>query len=246
MKRKIITLLLVAAVIVTGFSIVTERQKNKSRSELASRIISLGNEPAPVSLDDLKLSIAAYEKRIEQHVEDAAKTAVYWKILAMRLQDRGLHGEALEALERAVYYNPGDPALHNCIGISAGILAKSQHAFPGRENTDKEKYFILAEEAFLRAIELDNRYLRPRYTLGVLYTFELERPEDAIPHLERCLEISRNDVDAMFILARAYYMLNRFKDTIELYDRIIAVTKDPQKRIDAQNNRQQILGQMNG
>ena len=233
-------------------------KKNRNRRDLAERIFSEGSEAAPElsaeirgrssspeTISELRNAIATYEGRMERHVQDAAKTGTYWKILAIRLQDRGLHGEALEALECAIYYAPLDPAVHYYTGISAGIMAKSIHSFPGREN-ERDKYFMLAEEAYLRAIELDSRYLRPRYGLGVLYVFELDRPEDAIVHLERCLEISRNDVDTMFVLARAYYMVRQYQDAIDLYDRIITLSRDEQKRIDAQNNRQLILGQMYG
>jgi tetratricopeptide (TPR) repeat protein len=198
------------------------------------------------TIEGLKNSIAAYEKRIEKHVEDAAKTGTYWKILAVRLQDRGLHGEALNALDHAVYYTPEDPAIHYSIGISAGILAKSLHASPGAGGRDRGQYFTLAEQAFQRAIELDSRYLRPRYGLGVLYVFELDRPEEAVLHLERCLEISRNDVDTMFVLARAFYMMKRYQEAVDLYDRIITLTRDGKKRIDAQNNRQTALEQIYG
>jgi len=234
--------------IILGAVFYSVYQKNRVRGEFADRIISQGGGrwDRPDSIKELKSAISSYEKRIERHVEDAANTATYWKLLAARLQERGLHGEALEALERAIYYAPEDPLLHHYTGVSAGIMAKSFHLFPGRDNADRVRYYALAEDSFLRAIELDSRYLRPRYSLGVLYVFDLDRPEDAIPHLERYLEISRNDVDTMFVLARAFFMLRDFKAAVEMYDRIITITTSEQKRIDAQNNRQIILGQMYG
>ena len=233
-------------------------KRNRNRRDFAERIYSEGSEVSSDpsievrsrfspsdSILELKKAITVYEARMERHVEDAAKTGTYWKILAVRLQDRGLHGEALEALERAIYYTPVDPAVHYYTGISAGVMAKSVHSFPGREN-ERDKYFKLAEDAYLRAIELDSRYMKPRYGIGVLYVFELDRPEDAIVHLERCLEISRNDIDTMFVLARAFYMVKQYDAAIALYDRIITLSRDEQIRTDAQNNRQLVLGQMYG
>ena len=238
--------------IIFAFFGVFMYQKNASRRAFAERVfsegssVSQGGGASSESIEKIKSSIAAYEKRIDRHVKDAASTATYWKLLAVRLQERGLHGEALDALERAVYYSPTDPALQYYIGVSAGVIAKSVHVFPGSDSSDRDRYFALAEEAYLRAIELDGRYQRPRYGLSVLYVFELDRPEDAIPHLEQCLEISKNDIDVMFVLARAHYMLKNYREALELYDRIISLTKDDQKKIDAQNNRQMILGQMYG
>ena len=223
------------------------RERDKDRTDLARRIVSEGPSTGTTeSIEEVRRNIALYEKKIEQHLEDAARTGTYWKILGLRLQDLGLHGEALKALEQAIYYLPTDASLHYATGLSAGVMAKSVHAFPGRDNTEREQYFAMAEAAYLRAIELDGRYLRPRYGLGVLYVFELGRPEDAIPHLQRYLEISRNDVDVLFVLARAFYMLENYQAAVEVYDRIITLTRDEQKRIDAQNNRQVIMERMYG
>jgi tetratricopeptide (TPR) repeat protein len=246
MKGKIITLLAVVLVIVLAFFAVSQYQKNKARGEFAQRIFSSGAGNSPATVEELKAAIASNEKKIERYVNDVAQTGIYWKILASRLQDRGLHGEALEALRNAAYYLPEDPSVHYNTGLSAAIMAKASHAFPGMENIEREEYFSLAEKAFLRAIELDGRYLNPRYGLGVLYVFELDRAEEAIPYLTRYLEISRNDVDTMFVLARAYFVVGDYKAALDLYDRIITLTRDEQKRTDAQNNRQLIMGQMNG
>jgi tetratricopeptide (TPR) repeat protein len=246
MKGKIIALAAAVLVIVAAFTFLSQRQKDQARGELASRIYSSGISNPPSTVEELKAAIAANEKKIERYVNDVAQTGIYWKILASRLSDRGLYGEALQALKNAAYYLPEDPSIQYNTGLSAGIMAKSSHAFPGRENAEREEYFTLAEKAFLRAIELDGRYLSPKYGLGVLYVFELDRAEDAIPHLQKYLEISRNDVDTMFVLARAYYMVKDYKSAVALYDRIIILTRDEQKRKDAQNNRQLIMEQMNG
>ena len=225
---------------------ISRRERDRNMTDFAQRLISEGPSQTTESIEEVKRNIALYEKRIEQHVEDAAKTGAYWKILAIRLQDRGLHGEALEALKRAIYYTPTDPALHYAIGLSAGTMAKSIHLFPGTETDEREQYFAVAEEAYLRAIEIDGRYLRPRFGLAVLYVFELDRPDEAIPHLELYLQISRNDVDTMFVLARAYFMLENYQAAVELYDRIVTLTRDEQKRIDAQNNRQIVMERLYG
>ena len=246
MKSKIVTLAAVVLVIAAAISAVSQYQKNKAYGEQALRIYSSGVSNPQSSVEELKAAIAANEKKLERYVNDASKTGNYWKVLASRLQDRDLHGEALQALQKAAYFFPEDASVQYNTGLSAGIMAKASHAFPGIVNTEREGYYSLAEKAFLRAIELDGRYLRPKYSLGVLYVFELDRPEDAIPHLLKCLDISRNDIDTMFVLARAYYMTRNYKAAVDLYDRIITLTRDEQKRKDAQNNRQLVMEQMNG
>jgi tetratricopeptide (TPR) repeat protein len=243
-KEAAIGIIIMAAAAI-GLGSVVIYQRNKNRDDLASRIAALGDGP-PSTIEGLRSAIAAYEQQIEQHVRDAAQLGVYWKILATRLQDRGLHNEALKALERAIYFTPEDRVLHYMTGVSAAFVAKNIHSFPGVDRAEKDRYFMLSEEGYLRAIGLDERYLRPRYGLGVLYVFELDRPADAIPHLLRGLEISRNDTDTMFVLARAYYMTGAFEEAVEIYDRIISLTKDEEKQREAQNNRQTLMGRLYG
>jgi tetratricopeptide (TPR) repeat protein len=239
----LVAIIMVAVIVLLVVSIV---EKNAGRSALAKRIFALGGDNQGTTVEELKAAIAQYEKRIEHHVNDAAQTGIYWKLLAVRLQDRSLHGEALEALKNAVYYLPEDPAVQYYTGLSAAVMAKSTQIYPGNDDRVRQEYFALAEKAYLRAIELDPNYMQPRYGLGVLYVFELNKSEAAIPHLERYLEIFRNDVDAMFVLARACVVLHDYQTAIDLYDRIIAVSKDEVKRNEAQKNRQTVMGQIRG
>jgi tetratricopeptide (TPR) repeat protein len=238
--------ILVIGILVLVFLGILVTQRRSARNTLAARIAELGPRGGgpPETIEGLRTAISAYEVQIEQHVRDAAQTGIYWKILATRLQDRGLHNDALDALERAVYYNPEDPSLHYLIGVSAGIIAKSSYIEQNQQS--RERYYALSEAGYLRAVELDPRYVRPRYGLGVLYVFELDRPLDAIPHLLRYLEITTQDVDAMFILARAYYMTGEYQPAVDLYDTIIDLTKDADKRAEARNNKQFVLDTLYG
>ena len=250
MKRKkgavigitVVTLIILAALI------AYLHERHTLRTEFAHYIVEQGTGrwARPDAVASLRRSIAIYERRIAQHVHSAARSATYWKLLGIRLQQRGLHGEALQAFARAIDLAPEDPTLHHHTGISAAFSARSFHLFPGRDITDRVQLFNLAEEAFLRAIELDDRYLRPRYSLGVLYVFNLNMPEEAIPHLQRVLEISRNDIDTMFVLSSAFYMIGNFREAVELLDRIITLTRDEQTRINAQNNRETVMRRMHG
>ena len=246
-KKEVLTgLLVIIALILGGIGLYT-LQKFWNRNSLAARIAALGGRGGPPpSIAGLREAIAIYEDQIETHVKDAAQTGVYWKILATRLQDKGLHIEALDALESAIHYNPEDPALQYMTGISAAMVAKSYLDIAGSDPGGTARYYTLAENAYLNAIALDETYARPRYGLGVLYVFELNRPEQAVPHLLRFLELTHNDVDGMIVLAGAYYMTEQYALALELYDRIIALTKDAAKKRDAEMNRQAIMDKYYG
>ena len=212
-------------------------ESEKTNKDLAKRINELSPRGGPPrSIDDLKIAIALYENQIERNVKEGVQTGAYWKILGVRLADKKMHNDALGAFERAIYYNTEDPALYYLAGISAGKAAQSVIGFSADADKERERLYNLSENAYSRAIEMDSSYSKPMYGIGILYTFELNRPADAIPHLERYLKIETSDVPAMFVLARAYFMTENFSQAIELYDRIISRTKDQKVKEEALRN----------
>jgi tetratricopeptide (TPR) repeat protein len=238
----IAAILLLAAAVLGVY--LAERQK--SRYELARRIADLSPRGGvPTTVEGLRSAIAIYEEALEEHVRIAAQSGTYWKILAVRLADRGMHADALDALEKSIRYNGEDPTLFYLTGVSAAFMAKNALGFSqGGVQAEEDRYYTMAERAYLRAVELDSTYAKPRYGLGILYSFELDRPADAVPHLERYLELMSRDVDAMFALARSYYMTDNYEKAVDLYDRIIVSTKDADKKDEARNNRDYIMGQI--
>jgi tetratricopeptide (TPR) repeat protein len=233
----LVALILLAAV---GYGIYRWRE-DAGRTALARALAEASPRGGtPETIEGLKTAIAAYEDELARYVEYASRTGVYWKLLGSRLQDKGLHGEALEAFEQALHYTPGDPATLYLTGLSAGHVAKSALDVGG-VGLNKAHYYAVAESAYLRAIELDGSYAQPRYGLAVLYVFELGRPEEAIPHLERYLEMRRSDTDGMFVLAQAYYMAGRREEAVDCYDRIIGVTRDKDVKAQAEANRYTVL-----
>lgn len=231
--------ILVLAIIGTLLVLIYNHGQSKVRTDLAKRIAELSPRGGPPeTIEGLKKAIAAYEEQIELNVKEGAQTGVYWKILAIRLADKGMHRDALDAFERALHFNTEDPTLFYLTGESASIVAASALGFSGNSSAQQEHYYRLAETAYLRAIQLDAVYSKPRLGLGILYTFDLGRPQEAVPHLERYTEMSPNDLRGLFVLARACYMTENYDRAIELYDRIISRTKDPKVKAEAQNNKE--------
>jgi len=236
------TLIALAALGIIAGSIMLfyHHERSRERRNWAWRIADAGPRGAvPRTIEGLVEAIALYEERIERHVRDAAQTAAYWKILGHRLADRGMHRDAVYAFERAIRISADDPTLFFLLGESASVVAGSSLDVPalgGPAPSERDAYFALAERAFLRAIEMDATYGRPRFSLGVMYAFDLDRPQDAIAQLERFLQISPRDIAAMFVLARAYVMTEQFFPAIELFERILSMSRDPSVRERAEAN----------
>ncbi|MDR2783279.1 MAG: tetratricopeptide repeat protein [Treponema sp.] len=243
-----VVVIAVVALLVIGGIVL---QNISARSQEAARIADISNSKNAQTIDDLKRTIAAYENQLEQFTKASAKSGTYWKILATRLQDKNQHDGALDALQNAIRYNPEDTALFYMTGVSAGVMAKSTLDFPGTASEKKRgDYYKLAEEGYLRAIELNERYDRPLYGIGILYVFELDRSADAIPYLQRYIDLNSGNpegaADAMFVLARAYYTIGEYRRAIEQFDGILSVSKNKNKLEQATALKQQTLRAMNG
>jgi tetratricopeptide (TPR) repeat protein len=233
------TIMAILVVLILGSLIVLifRHESTRSNRELRKRIAELSPRGGPPNtIEGLKQAIALYEAQIERNVKEGAQTGAYWKILAIRLADRGMHRDALDALERAIHFNAEEPVLYYLTGVSAGIVAKSIVGFSSSAENERNQYYKLSEASYLRALELDDIYTRPMYGLGVLYVFELNEPQKGIIHLENYLKLRASDIPAMFVLARAYFVSERFREAIELYERIIQRTKDPNIKTEAQKN----------
>jgi len=243
--REIFLAIIVISVTVTLIVYIFHSQKGKSSKELSKRIAELSPRGGPPeTIEGLRQAIALYEDQIERNVREGAQTGVYWKILSIRLADKNMHNDALAALERAIYYNTEDTILYYLTGISAAKVAKSIVGFSAGDEREKERYFRLSENSYLRALEIDVTYIKAMYGLAVLYVFELDRPQDAISYLERYLTIQSSDVSAMFVLARAYYMTENFSKAVEQYDRIVSRTKDQKIKEEALINKDTIQGML--
>ncbi|MCL2214514.1 MAG: tetratricopeptide repeat protein [Treponema sp.] len=241
--KEFLTAILIIAAVGALLYFMYQRGSVKTNRELAGRIAELSPRGGPPeTIDGLRHAIALYEDQIERNVREGAQTGVYWKILATRLADRNMHNDALSALEKAIYYNTEDALLYYLTGVSASFVAKSIIGFSVNDINERERYFNLAEKGYLRALEIDITYTRPMYGLGVLYVFELDKPQEAVTCLDRYLSINTSDISAMFILARAHFMLQNYSRAVEIYDRIIDRTRNQSEKNEALNNRDYIQG----
>ena len=196
----------------------------------------------PTTIEELEVAIEKYQSRVEDIILAQQQIGIWYKMLGSRYIDEQMYGKALGAFQMASEYYPANPNLFYWIGVSAGFMAKQSLDFTATGSTaQKYNYLKLSEEAYLRAIELDPKYARALYGLGVLYVFDLDEPAKAIPYLETLLDIETKNVDGMFVLARAYYTTYEFEKAVDMYDRIIKTTTSAEKKAQAEANKRQVL-----
>ena len=193
---------------------------------------------SPTSIEELKDAIKKYQERVADVQLAQSQIGIWYKILGTRYLDNKMYGEALKSFEEALKYYPDNQNLYYYVGVCAGYMSHAALDYNASgTNEVKYNYLKLAEEAYLRAIAIEDRYVRALYGLGVLYVFELDEPAKAIPHLEKALSIDTKNLDAMFVLARAYYSNYDFDKAVEMYDKIIETTKSEDTKKTAEENK---------
>lgn len=199
---------------------------------------------SPSTEAELKEAIAKYQTRVADNQLASQQVGIWYKMLAVRYLDSKMYGEALKNFQKAIQFHPTNQNLYYYVGLCAGYMAKASLDYGAtgeRTTTEKYNYLKLSESAYLRAIEIEPKYGRALYGLGVLYVFELDQSEKAIPHLEKLLSFDTRNFDAMFVLARAYYMTGEFEKAAALYDKIASQTKSDQKKQEALSNKKIVL-----
>jgi cytochrome c-type biogenesis protein CcmH/NrfG len=54
------------------------------------------------------------------------------------------------------------------------------------------------------------------------------------------MELRSGDIEAMFILARCYYMSGQYRRALDQYDMIINTSSDPRRRNEAEENKRTV------
>jgi len=213
-----------------------------SKSIIRLQKMEEGVTTSPTTVEELQEAIKKYQDRVLDIQIANAQIGIWYKMLATRYLDQKMYGEALKTFQKAIEYYPANQNLYYYIGLCAGYMAHASLDYNATGSTSQKfNYLKLAESAYQRALELEPRYARALYGIGVLYVFELDQCEKAIPHLEKLLTIEKQNTDAMFILARAYYVTYEFDKAAELYDKIISLTKSDAKKAEAEANKKIVL-----
>ncbi|MDY4902985.1 MAG: tetratricopeptide repeat protein [Treponema sp.] len=204
----------------------------------------------PTTKEELKEAIEKYDARAIDLATTESQVGMWYKILGTRYLDEQEYGKAYEAFQKALVTFPNNQNLYYYIAVCATYIANAQLDFDGKGTFDedgfsyearKENYLKTAEKAYLTALEIDAKYYKAMYGLSVLYVFQMFECEKAIPYLEKFLSVQKKDTNAMFVLARAYFVTGEFSKATELYDKIIEINPNAEKTADAKRNKQIVL-----
>lgn len=232
-------LVLTAVLCLTASTFISCSPSYKSVKRMQRMEEDVGN---PTTKEEYEEAIKKYEKRALDLSTTEAQTGIWYKILGTRYLDQRMYGQALECFRKAIAFYPDNANLFYYVGVCAGYMANASLDFDASgSNPKKLNYLKLSEEGYERALELNPKYYRAMYGISVLYVFEMNESDKAIPYMERFLETQTKDIDGMFLLARAYYMNYEFDKAANLYDKIIQLNPNPEKVKEAENNKKIVL-----
>jgi len=192
-------------------------------------------------IEELKAGIRKYRAEVERKVRATQQLGIYYRMLALRYIDLQMYSPAYEALEQARTIYPENAVLFYYSAVCAARMGQAQP-----EPAQRAEWLQRSERLYRRAISLDPDYPGALYGLAVLYTFELDRIEEAAPLLERLLQKQKNHTDALFLLANVYYRLGRLERALELYDRLARMNLPADRRQDARDNKRRIEEELHG
>lgn len=113
---------------------------------------------------------------------------------------KGRYPDAAEHFAAYVEAHPENGFGHYMLGLSAW------------KSGDRGR----AEQALLRAVELDSGNVKVRTNLGRVL-LEQGRPEDALPHLEKAVELAPESFEVWRVLGNVKSELGRSEEAIEAY-----------------------------
>lgn len=213
--------------------------KDILKKRIARMQESSGN---PVTLEDIEKGIKEFYDDAEEISEKNAQIGIWYKIAGLKYLDKKLYGKALECFENALQYYPDNANLYYYVGTCAGYMGNASLDFNGTGDYEKmENYYALSEKAYLRALQIDDRYAYALYGIGILYIYQLNEPDKAIGYLEKLLTIDTKNINGMIALANAYYAAGIYDKSADMFDKIIATTKSDALKKTAQENKKQVL-----
>ncbi len=203
----------------------------------------LRTEDEPIEYDDasdstieeLEADVAAFRETVDKHFRAMRDLRGAYRALGMRYLEAGMYGAAYEQFEAAADIDSGNATIFYYAGIAAG-----NHARGALDDEERQARLERAERAYLRALDLRSRYPSAAYGLAVLYAYELERPSDARPYIDKVLEWRTRDVRARAVSAYIYASQGRINEALQEYDRVIEEADDEEFRDEALRMRRQL------
>ncbi|POR04734.1 hypothetical protein AU468_02665 [Alkalispirochaeta sphaeroplastigenens] len=242
LRRRVrsIVLFVVATVALGGVTLLLSGCPGEKEPELdflraTEGVEYQGVEVPTERIAELRREVGRYRSKVEEVTEALAREASFQKLLANELMQQGMHGPALEALQRALAIQTDNPVLYYLAAVASARTARA-HRIDGQ----RREFLELSEALYRDAIALNPRYRAALFGLAVLLSFELDRPADALEYARRTAELETKDPAVRFLLAHVLVRTGNVDEASRIYDDLARTAPATEQRQRAAANRDEL------
>lgn len=192
-------------------------------------------------LKELTRDIKRAEKDLNDALDKYQKVGNFHRSLGIKLMHYKMFLKAYDHFSIAIEYYPSSEMLMYYRGIAAGQYAVSQDV-----DSIKRDYLNRSRLSHEQALKVNPRFIKSLYALSILYVYEFDRAQDAKELLDRLLDISSREFDAMLLRALLYEKDGHYNAAVDLYDRVLKQSKKESHIVIAETNRDKVLYKITG
>lgn len=192
-------------------------------------------------IKELTSDIHKLEKELNETLEKYQKVGNFQRALGVKMMHYKMYYKAYEHFNNALEFYPNSEMLHYYRGVAAGQYALSQDV-----ESIRKDFLERAKYSHEYSIELNPGFIKGLYALSILYIYEFDRAEGAKPLLDRLISISTREFDSMLLRALLYEKDDELNAALDLYDRVLSMSKKDSHIVQAEINRDRILSRLAG
>ncbi|WP_300368468.1 tetratricopeptide repeat protein [Brachyspira sp.] len=183
---------------------------------------------------------STYNDIINQKVYAQDRLAAVYRVLAERSLVKQQYVYSAKYFSEALKILPNSPYLRYGLGISYVNLVESADTFEKKSN-----FMQRAENNITFAISKDPNNANYYAALASLKGLQQENYDEAFENIKKAVEISPDNVDYLFLLARIQYSRGNYKEAVAAYRKILNMPVENSIKQTVLNNINQIIGQQN-
>ena len=236
-NKKFLTLILLLSAIL----LVMPGCKAGRNTELAERVYELengsggGDGEEPAEIREIRKELNRWEDELNDAITAGRNTGRFYKSLGLKFLDYKMYGPARDSFSRSLEFSPESGRLYYYRAVALSRLALT------RQNpADRMKEMTLVEQDYLRAIAMEADFSPPYLSLGILYIYELNRPFEAAPYLEKYVSVERSDSKGQLLYAQLLEEMGQLEKAVDHYNRVLDLPSTEEEKDQAREYIQRI------
>ena len=200
-------------------------------TELAERVYELeggtsgesGDEPGEIK--EIRKELNRWEDELNDAITAGRNTGRFYRTLGLKFLDYKMYGPALDSFSRSLEFSPENGRLYYYRAVALSRLALTRQN-PG----DRQSEMNLVEQDYLRAIAVEPVFTPPYLSLGILYIYELNRPFEAAPYLEKYVSVERSDSKGHLLYAQLLEEMGQLEKAVDHYNKVLSLSQSEEEK----------------